>query len=81
MVKPGDTLLETCITISLMCKYGWERVRGGSYCNVEMQKAPACITKAMHYATYKTNNTQEIVIDTSENAKEDFPIDDRSRQK
>ena len=82
-VKPGDTLLETCITISLMCKYGFEKVRGGSYCNVEMAKAPACITKANHYASYKTNTIQEIVIDTSENTqtKEDFPIDDRSRQK
>ena len=53
MVRPGDTLLETCITIALMCKHGWEKVRGGSYTTVEMLKCPAAITKAMHYAAYK----------------------------
>ena len=30
------------------------RVRGGSYCALEMAKAPACIQKALHYASYKT---------------------------
>ena len=54
MVRPGDTLLETRITIALMCKHGWEKVRGGSYTTVEMLKCPAAITKAMHYAAYKT---------------------------
>jgi hypothetical protein len=53
-VKPGCTLLETCTTVSLMCQYGWERVRGGSYCNVDMAKPPACIAKAEHYRTFKT---------------------------
>ncbi len=52
-IRQGDTLLETCTTIALMCKHGWEKVRGGSYCNVEMCKPPACISKALHYASYK----------------------------
>ncbi len=56
-VRPGDTMLETCVTVALMCKHGWERVRGGSYCNVEMTKPPACIAKAQHYATFKCGDT------------------------
>ncbi len=52
-VRPGCTLLETLTTIAYMCKHGWEKVRGGSYCNVEMLKPPACISKARHFASYK----------------------------
>ena len=51
-IKPGDTLLETLTTLTLMIKYGYERVRGGSYTNIDMKKQPACLTKAKHYATY-----------------------------
>lgn len=54
-VKPGDTLLETLTTIGMMCTHGWEKVRGGSYCTIEMTKPPACISKAMHYASYRTS--------------------------
>jgi len=53
-VRPGDTLLETCVTVALMCRHGWEFVRGGTYCQVDMAKPPACIAKAQHYASYKT---------------------------
>jgi len=63
-VQPGDTLLETLVTISLMCRHGFERVRGGSYCALEMTKAPACIQKALHYASYKTK--PEEPADTTE---------------
>ena len=52
-VRPGDKHLETLTTIGLMCQHGWEKVRGGSYCTVEMPKAPACISKALHYAAYR----------------------------
>ena len=48
-VTPGDTTLETVTTIALMCKHGWEKVRGGAYCQVDMQKPPAAISKARHY--------------------------------
>ena len=51
-VKPGDTLLETLTTLKLMCKYGYNSVRGGSYTLVDMNKEPACLKKAKHYATY-----------------------------
>ena len=54
-VRPGGTVLENCITVALMCQYGWEKVRGGSYTTVEMEKAPACISKAMHYATFRSH--------------------------
>ncbi len=50
-------MLETCTTVAMMCRYGWERVRGGSYCTVEMSKPPACIAKAQHYATFKSGDT------------------------
>ena len=59
-IRPGDKLLETLTTIALMCTHGWENVRGGSYCTVEMSKAPACITKAKHYASYKTPNAPNL---------------------
>ena len=55
-VRTGDTLLETCVTVAMMARFGFERVRGGSYCNVELQKAPACLAKALHYSTYKTGS-------------------------
>ena len=57
-VKPGCTMLETCVTVAMMCRYGWERVRGGSFCTVEMAKSPACIARAQHYATFKSDKTQ-----------------------
>ena len=53
-IKPGCCLLETITTLAMMCQFGWEKVRGGSYCNVEMTKPPAALAKAMHYASYKS---------------------------
>ena len=58
-VKPGDTHLETLTTVALMATHGWERVRGGSYCHVKMAKAPACISKALHYAAYRKDDAEE----------------------
>ena len=52
-VRPGDKHLETLTTIALMATHGWEKVRGGSYCIVDMPKPPASIAKAMHYASYR----------------------------
>ena len=52
-VRPGDTLLETLTTVALMCVHGYEKVRGGTYCHVEMPKPPACISKATHFASYR----------------------------
>lgn len=56
-VKPGTPLLETAVTVSMMCQHGWERVRGGSFVSVDMAKPPACIAKAKHYASYKTSDS------------------------
>ena len=64
-VKPGDTMLETLTTVGLMCVKGWERVRGGPYCCTEMLKAPACIRKAMHYASYATAGSDVTSISLS----------------
>ena len=58
-VQPGDTLLETLVTIAMMCRHGYEKVRGGSYCSIEMIKPPASIQKAMHYASYKVKPDEE----------------------
>ena len=46
----GDELLENLSTIALMCRHGWEKVRGGNYCVVDMREAPKCIRTAKHYA-------------------------------
>ena len=58
-VKPGCTQLETCITVAMMCRHGWEHVRGGSFCNVAMATPPACIARAQHFAKLKTGDTNE----------------------
>lgn len=65
-VRPGTPLLETAVTVAMMTQYGWERVRGGSFCNVEMTKPPACIGKAMHYASYKTGRGDGSAPDSKE---------------
>lgn len=52
-VKQGDTLLENLTTIALMSKYGYEDVRGGKWCKVEMPNPPAPLAKALKYATPK----------------------------
>ena len=54
----GDELLENLATIALMCRHGWEKVRGGNYCAVGMTTAPQCIKTAMRYA----QGTDELVI-------------------
>ena len=58
-VRPGDTHLETLTTIAMMATHGWDKVRGGSYCHVDMAKPPACISKALHYAAYKKDKDKE----------------------
>ena len=47
---PGDRDLESVTTIALMCKHGWERVRGGAWCQVLLPACPAPILKAIRYA-------------------------------
>ena len=42
-----------------MTTHGFEKVRGGTYCHVEMLKPPACISKAMHYASYRGSKDGE----------------------
>ena len=52
-VKQGDTLMENLTTIALMSKYGYEDVRGGIWCKVEMLNPPAPLAKALKYAKPK----------------------------
>jgi predicted GIY-YIG superfamily endonuclease len=52
-VKQGDTLMENLTTIALMSKYGYEDVRGGNWCKVEMLNPPAPLAKALKYAKPK----------------------------
>ena len=54
----GDELLENLTTIALMCRHGWEKVRGGNYCTTSMVAAPQCIKTAMQYA----QSTDELII-------------------
>ncbi len=46
---PGDRVLENVTTVALMCEHGWQRVRGGPWCQIELPACPAPITKAMQY--------------------------------
>ena len=57
-IKPGCCLLETLTTLALMAQHGWEKVRGGPVCQLELCKPPGPLAKAMHYATYKTNSKE-----------------------
>ena len=50
--KEGCTLLETLTTLVYMIKFGFDKVRGGGYCNCDMEKEPVCLKKAKHYAAY-----------------------------
>ena len=45
-IQPGDTQLENCLTLALMCKYGWRNVRGGRYLDANMPMAPLPIRSA-----------------------------------
>lgn len=45
-IQYGDTQLENCLTIALMCKFGWRKVRGGRYLDVNMAVAPPPIRHA-----------------------------------
>ena len=48
-VRPGDVLLENVTTIAMMAKHGYENVRGGKYCKVDMNAPPASLAKALKY--------------------------------
>ena len=43
----GDTKLEDVVTISLMCRHGWERVRGGRWCQVLLEGPPDAVRRAL----------------------------------
>ena len=64
--RPGDKHLETLTAIALMATHGWEKVRGGSYCIVDMPKPPACISKALHYMSYRKTETEPFATQTSD---------------
>ena len=55
-VKPGDVLLETVTTIALMATHGFENVRGGRYCRVDMVSPPASLAKALKYKPETTGS-------------------------
>ena len=54
-VKPGDLLLENVTTIALMAKHGYQNVRGGKYCKLDLQNPPTTLAKAMKYATHSVS--------------------------
>ena len=45
-VQRGDVHLETAVTVALMAKYHWKKVRGGKYMQAAMLQAPPPILKA-----------------------------------
>ncbi len=48
-VRPGSEMLENVMTIALMVTHGWENVRGGRYCKVDMSTPPVSLSKALKY--------------------------------
>eukprot|EP00973_Karenia_brevis_P074486 10350225-Karenia_brevis.AAC.1 len=42
----GDTRLEDIVTISLMSQFGWERVRGGRWCQLALEGPPDAVMRA-----------------------------------
>ncbi len=44
-VVPGDLVMEEATTIAMMCRHGWENVRGGPWCAVDLS-CPDAIVKA-----------------------------------
>ena len=45
-IQQGDENLENVMTVALMAKHGWRKVRGGKYREVNMPRAPPPILKA-----------------------------------
>ena len=48
-VRPGDVLLENVTTIAMMAKHGYQNVRGGKYCKMDMNAPPASLSKALKH--------------------------------
>ena len=46
-IQPGDTVLENVMTIALMAKHGYQRVRGGRHVEISMPCAPPPLLKAL----------------------------------
>ena len=46
-IQPGDMILENVMTIALMAKHGYQRVRGGRHVEVYMPCAPPPLLKAL----------------------------------
>ncbi len=45
-IQRGDERLENCLTLALMAKHGWRKVRGGRWLDVNMTAPPPPIRKA-----------------------------------
>ena len=73
-VRVGDQLLENLVTLQLMCQHGWQKVRGGNYCLVDMQKPPACLQKAQHFA-----NRDAVVVNVSPDVMFNQPLPTTNR--
>ena len=53
----GDTRLEDVVTISLMCQHGWQKVRGGRWCQMLLEGPPDAVRRAL--ANAKTRSEPE----------------------
>ena len=59
-VVPGDLVMEEATTIAMMCRHGWENVRGGPWCAVDLS-CPDAIVKARRLGKRKHEGEAEVV--------------------
>ena len=52
----GDKIVEKSKTLEYMTKYGWENVRGASWCQVDLKSAPDLLSKSMNSNFLSSNN-------------------------
>ena len=46
-IMPGTRQLENAVTIAYMCRYTYQRVRGGSWTSLELKSMPSPIARAL----------------------------------
>ena len=57
-VQPGDTMIEQLTTIAMMVQHGWQNVRGGPWCMVDMPAPPTPLVKLDNFKGKRLRTSQ-----------------------